>query len=209
MNLPEGSPIQGHLDRIEQASLRAADLTRQMLAYAGHGRAAMVPLNLDWLLLELKPQLAASGFEGAELRFELAPELPELVGDASQLQQMVMNLVTNAREAIGEHGHGTVTVRTGEQVLDQLVLNSAAPGIPIPPGHYVTLEVADTGCGIPAEIRDRIFDPFFSTRFMGRGLGLPALLGMLRRHGGSIQIHSEPARGSLFRLFLPVPERES
>ncbi|MDR3671446.1 MAG: ATP-binding protein [Holophaga sp.] len=209
MGLPEGSPIQGYLDQIEKASVRAADLTRQMLAYAGHGRAAMAQLDLNWLLREMKPLLEAPGFEGTELRFDLAQQLPELEGDPSQLQQMVLNLVTNAREAIGEHGRGAVTVRTGEQVVDRLVLNTDAPGIPIPPGRHVTLEVADTGCGMPAEIRNRIFDPFFSTKFMGRGLGLPALLGMLRRHGGSIQVHSEPGRGSAFRLFLPVPEQNS
>jgi PAS domain S-box-containing protein len=209
MNLPQGSPIQGHLDKIEKASMRAADLTGQMMAYAGQGRAAMVPLNLHWLLQEMKPLLEVSGGAGPEVRFELAPQLPELVGDPAQLKQMVMNLVTNAREAIGERGRGTVTVRTGEQVLEQLVLNTDAPGLPIPPGRYVTLEVADDGCGIPADIRNRIFDPFFSTRFMGRGLGLPALLGMLRRHGGSIQVRAEPGLGSAFRLFLPVPEQNS
>jgi signal transduction histidine kinase len=117
-----------------------------------------------------------------------------------------MNLVTNAREALGEGGRGTITVRTGEQVLEWEALNSAAPAIPIRPGRYVTLEVADTGCGIPADILGRIFDPFFSTKFLGRGLGLSALLGMLRGHGGSVQVQSEPGQGSRFRLFLPVPD---
>jgi signal transduction histidine kinase len=97
-------------------------------------------------------------------------------------------------------------VRTGEQVLEREAVNSAAPAIPIPPGRYVTLEVADTGCGIPPDILGRIFDPFFSTKFLGRGLGLSALLGMLRGHGGSVQVQSEPGQGSRFRLFLPVPD---
>jgi signal transduction histidine kinase len=206
MGLPEASPAHGHLAQIEKASLRAADLTRQMLAYAGKARAAMEKVDLNWLLLGLRPLVEAAAAPGADLRFELAPQLPEILGDPSQLQQVVMNLVTNAREAMGEGGRGTITVRTGEQVLEREAVNSAAPAIPIPPGRYVTLEVADTGCGIPPDILGRIFDPFFSTKFLGRGLGLSALLGMLRGHGGSVQVQSEPGQGSRFRLFLPVPD---
>jgi len=206
LGLPKASPAHSHLAQIEKASLRAADLTRQMLAYAGKARAAMVKVDLNWLLLGMRPLAEAAAAPGADLKFELAPQLPEILGDPSQLQQVVMNLVTNAREALGEGGRGTITVRTGEQLLEREALNSAAPAIPIQPGRYVALEVADTGCGIPADILGRIFDPFFSTKFLGRGLGLSALLGMLRGHGGSVQVQSEPGQGSRFRLFLPVPD---
>jgi signal transduction histidine kinase len=153
----------------------------------------------------MKPLMEASVFQSADIRFELAPELPEILGDPTQLQQVVMNLLTNAWEAIGEGGHGTITVRTGEEVVDQAVPNLSAPAIPVRPGRHVVLEVADTGCGMAPDVLGRIFDPFFSTKFMGRGLGLSALMGILRGHGGSMRISSEPGQGSCFRLLLPVP----
>jgi PAS domain S-box-containing protein len=206
MGLPAASPVHTYLGQIEKASARAADLTRQMLAYAGKGQIAIAKVDLNWLLLGMKPLMEASAFKAANLRFDLASHLPEIMGDPSQLQQIIMNLITNAWEAIGADG-GTITVRTGEREVEQEVLNPAAPAIPIHPGRYVTLEVVDTGCGMPPDLLNRIFDPFFSTKFMGRGLGLSALLGILRGHGGSIQVHSEPGQGSTFRLFLPVTER--
>jgi PAS domain S-box-containing protein len=208
MELPPGTPVQAYLDQIEKASVRASELTRQMLAYAGKGGGAVERVDLNWLLLGMKPLMEASVSAGAELRFELAPGVPELLGDPFRLQQVVMNLVTNAWEAIGAQGRGTITVRTGEQEVDRMVLDAAAPGIPIHPGRYATLEVADTGCGIAPDIRDRIFDPFFSTKFLGRGLGLSALLGILRGHGGSIQVRSE-GQGSCFRLFLPAAPEDA
>jgi PAS domain S-box-containing protein len=205
MGLPEGSAVLPHLDQIEKASLRAAELVRQMLAYAGKSRLTITKVDLNWMLLGMKPLMEASVFQSADIRFELAPELPEILGDPTQLQQVVMNLLTNAWEAIGEGGHGTITVRTGEEVVDQAVPNLSAPAIPVRPGRHVVLEVADTGCGMAPDVLGRIFDPFFSTKFMGRGLGLSALMGILRGHGGSMRISSEPGQGSCFRLLLPVP----
>jgi len=204
LTLPESSPVQAYLQQIEKASLRAADLTRQMLAYAGKGRVAIQPLDLNWLLLGMRPLLEASGYRGVEVRFELAKGLPEVTGDLDQLQQVVLNLVTNAWEAIGADARGTVTLRTGEQVVAQALLGGAAPAMPIPAGAYVVLEVQDTGCGMAPDLLNRIFDPFFSTKFTGRGLGLPALLGIVRGHGGGIQVESEPGRGSCFRVLLPA-----
>ena len=204
LGLPEASPVHPYLEQIEKASVRAADLTRQMLAYAGKARVAIARVDLNWLLLGMRPLMEASALEGAELRFELAPQVPEILGDPSQLQQIIMNLVANAWEAMGEDGRGTLTVRTRELTLDKAVVNTAAPAIPISAGRHVVLEVADTGCGMAPDILNRIFDPFFSTKFMGRGLGLSALMGILRGHGGSIQVQSEPGQGSCFRLFLPV-----
>jgi len=204
MGLPEESAVQPYLDQIEKASLRAADLVRQMLAYAGKSRLAIGKVDLNWMLLGMKPLMEASVFQSADVRFELAPALPEILGDPIQLQQIVMNLLTNAWEAIGEGGHGTITVRTGEEEV--AVQESPKPAIPVRPGRHVVLEVADTGCGMAPDVLARIFDPFFSTKFMGRGLGLSALMGILRGHGGSVRISSEPGQGSCFRLLLPVPE---
>jgi PAS domain S-box-containing protein len=208
MGLPEQSPVQPYLDQIEKASVRAADLTRQMLAYAGKARVSIAKVDLNWLLLGMKPLMEASVFEGAEIRFELASQLPEIMGDPVQLQQIVMNLVTNAWEAIGEGGRGTITVRTGERLVDKALAAAMAPAIPLTPGRHVLLEVADTGCGMPPDVLGRIFDPFFSTKFMGRGLGLSALMGIVRGHRGSLQVQSEPGQGSCFRVFLPVPEAQ-
>ena len=202
LGLPADSPVQAFLDQIEKASVRAAELTRQMLTYAGKTRIAIVPVDLNWLLLGVKPLMEASAFQGADIRFQLAPRLPEIQGDPAQLQQVVMNLLTNAWEAIGEGGSGTITLSTGERVVERPEL---APPVPVGPGRYVILEVADTGCGMAPDIVGRIFDPFFSTKFMGRGLGLSALMGILRGHQGGIQVTSEPGRGSCFRVFLPVP----
>jgi PAS domain S-box-containing protein len=204
LDLPPESPAHACLDQIEKASVRASDLTRQMMAYAGTGGGAAERVDLNLLLLAMKPLMEATAGHDAECRLELAPSVPEVLGDPSRMQQVVMTLVTNAREAIGAQGGGTITVRAGVQEVDRLVLDAAAPAIPIHPGRYAVLEVADTGCGIAPDIRDRIFDPFFSTKFIGRGLGLSALLGILRGHGGSIQVRSEPGQGSCFRLFLPA-----
>ena len=204
--LPEGSPVQAYLRQIDQASARAADLTRQMLAYAGKGRLAVQMLDLNWLLLGMQPLLEAAGGREAGLAMDLAPGLPELLGDPDQLQQVVLNLVTNAREAVA--GGGTVTVRTGSREVARPLLGAQAPAMPIPPGAYVTLEVLDPGCGMAPDLLNRIFEPFFSTKFTGRGLGLPAVLGIVRGHGGGIQVESEPGRGSCFRVLLPAGSRE-
>jgi PAS domain S-box-containing protein len=204
LSLPSESPVHAYLDQIEKASVRAADLTRQMLAYAGKGRIAVAPVDLNWLVTGMRPLLEASAFQNADLQFQLSPGIPEITGDPAQVQQMVLNLITNAWEAIGERSRGTITLRTGQRVLAKAVPSPGAPSMPVPPGCYVTLEVADTGCGMSPDILGRIFDPFFSTKFMGRGLGLSALMGILLGHGGSIQVESEPGQGSCFRLFLPV-----
>jgi len=202
--LPEASPVQAYLQQIEMASARAAELTRKMLAYAGKGRLAVQMVDLNWLLLGMRPLLEACASQGPAVALDLAPGLPELLGDPDQLQQVVLNLVTNAREAVGEAGAGPVTLRTGAREVAQTLLSAQAPATPILPGAYVTLEVLDPGCGMAPDLLNRIFDPFFSTRFTGRGLGLPAVLGIVRGHGGGIQVESEPGRGSCFRVLLPA-----
>jgi len=205
MVLDPGSPAGPYLDQIEKASLRAADLTRQMLAYAGKGKVMISPINLNFLVQEMTELLSVSISKKAAIRLELAAALPEIVGDPAQMQQLVMNLVTNASEALGEEG-GAITLRTGEQWLDSVYLTTLIPAIPIPPGRYVVLEVSDTGCGMTREVIDLIFDPFFTTKFTGRGLGLSALMGILKGHGGSIKVYSEPGQGTSMKLFLPAVE---
>ena len=203
LDLPPSSPIQRSLDRIEQTSLRAADLCKQMLAYAGKGRFVVQPTDLTQLVHDTAHLLHVSISKKAALNFALAPALPPVLADASQLRQIVMNLVINASEAIGDHP-GTITLTTGLVRADAPWLADAQPVGNFPLGDYVSLEVSDTGCGMTPEVRARIFEPFYTTKFTGRGLGLAAVLGIVRGHGGALKIQSEPGRGSTFQLLLPI-----
>ncbi|MBI1751328.1 MAG: response regulator [Acidobacteria bacterium] len=205
LHLPRESPVLPYLQQIEQATLRAADLTRQLLAYAGKGRLQVIEVDLNRLVLEMTQLLSVSISKKAVVRYDLAPDLPPVFGDPSQMQQLVMNLVTNASEAIGEETSGLITVRTGVQIVDEAYNGGLLPALPIAAGTYVTLEVSDTGCGMGPDVIDRIFDPFFTTKFTGRGLGLSAMLGILRSHHGGLKVYSELNRGSVFKLFLPAP----
>ena len=204
MSLPPESPAHPYLDQIEKASLRAADLTKQMLAYAGKGKVMVVNMDLNRLVHEIAQLLSVSISKKASLRFDLAEYLPQVLADPTQIQQVVMNLVTNASEAIGEEDGGTITLRTSVQTLDRNYISMALPAIPLTPGRYVILEVSDSGCGMTPEVIARIFDPFFTTKFTGRGLGLSALLGILRSHGGSLKVYSEPGRGTSMQVYLPA-----
>jgi len=204
MRLPPESPALPYLHQIEQASLRAADLTRQLLAYAGKGRLQVIEVDLNRLVVEMTQLLTVSISKKAVVRHDLSPGLPRISADPSQMQQLVMNLVTNASEAIEEETSGLITIRTGLQVVDEAYAAGLLPALPLAAGSYVTLEVSDTGCGMAPDVRDRIFDPFFTTKFTGRGLGLSAMLGILRSHHGSLKVYSELGRGSVFKLFLPA-----
>jgi signal transduction histidine kinase/CheY-like chemotaxis protein len=204
MHLPPESPAMPYLQQIEQATLRAADLTRQLLAYAGKGLMQAVEVDLNRLVVEMTQLLTVSISKKAVVRYDLAPGLLSISADPSQMQQLVMNLVTNASEAIGAETSGLITVRTGIQMVDATTNAGLLPALPLVTGSYVTLEVSDTGCGMSPEVRERIFDPFFTTKFTGRGLGLSAMLGILRSHRGSLKVYSEVGRGSVFKLFLPA-----
>jgi len=204
LHLPRESPALPFLHQIEQASLRAADLTRQLLAYAGKGQLQVVAVDLNRLVLEMTQLLSVSIARKAMVHYDLAPGLPPIAADPSQMQQLVMNLVTNAAEAIGPEGHGQITLKTGLQALDESSTPGLHAGLPLRPGTYVTLDVRDTGCGMAPDMIGRIFDPFFTTKFAGRGLGLSAMLGILRSHQGSLKVSTEVGRGTLFQLFLPA-----
>jgi two-component system cell cycle sensor histidine kinase/response regulator CckA len=198
------SPGLPYLRRIEEATLKAADLTRQLLAYAGKGNFVKTTVDLNRAVSEMTQLLSVSISKKAALRYDLSEVRPRVEADPSQIQQLIMNLVTNASEAIGEATSGLITVRTGVQNLDRDYLKSLALAFPLEPGLYATLEVSDTGCGMSAETQARIFDPFFTTKFTGRGLGLSAMMGILRTHHGSLKLYSEVGRGTTFKLFLPA-----
>ena len=201
-HLPADHPASPFLARIEEASLRAADLTRQLLAYAGKGKLQVDELDLNFLVKEMTRLLSVSISKKADIRYMLSPEPCWIHADISQIQQVVMNLVTNASEAIGSDNLGRITVRTGEQELDEAYVRHVTL-LPLKPGRYAILEVSDTGCGMDAATLARIFDPFFTTKFTGRGLGLAAMIGTLRSHAGSLKVYSEVGRGTTFKIYLP------
>ena len=200
--LPTGALVEPQLRAIEQAALRAAELCRQMLAYAGKGRFLVEPVDLSALVEGVLPLLNISLARRAELRLELTRSLPAVQADATQLRQIVMNLVLNAADAIGDRG-GTITLATGVMHADVAQLHACAAGAELPEGDYVFLEVRDTGCGMAPEVLAKIFDPFFTTKFAGRGLGLAAVLGIVRGHQGALRVESTAGQGSNFRLLLP------
>jgi signal transduction histidine kinase/ActR/RegA family two-component response regulator len=200
--LSPSHPARFLLEQTCAAAERAAGLTRQLLAYAGKGRFLLENVRLSSLVREITSLIRTSIPKYVELRLELAPATPAFKADASQMQQVVMNLVINAAEAIRDSG--TVTVRTAsEQVDSQYLRNAALPG-DLSPGRYVTLEVCDNGIGMDAETRERIFDPFFTTKFTGRGLGLAAVQGIVHSHKGVMTVFSSPGRGTSFKLLFPV-----
>ncbi len=202
-HLPARESGANYVREILKAVRRAADLTRQMLAYSGRGKLVVEALDLNALIHDLHSLLSSAIPRKVSLRLVLAPNLPLLIGDATQLRQIVLNLVTNAAEAIGAHS-GRVAVHT-----------AVCPAEQLPSGHdldgtraHVLLEVSDTGCGMDAVTLAKVFDPFFTTKFAGRGLGLAAVQGIVRAHNGAVQIESTLEEGTAFRLWFPSAPRE-
>ena len=205
--LPADSPSRANLEKAVRAAERAADLTRQMLAYSGRGHFQVTTVDLNALILDNLHLFEVAVPKNVRLRSELEPSLPWIDADVGQIQQVVMNLITNAAEAIGDRP-GTVTVTTGHRVVgrrDEALWRHT--GEPLAPGTYLTLEVQDDGLGMAPDVGERIFDPFFTTKFTGRGLGLAAVLGIVRGHKGGLQVESEAGKGTLFRLVFPRSQR--
>jgi len=202
-DLPPGSSAHETISEVVHAAKRASGLAAKMLAYSGHGHLAVRRLQLSSLVGEMQTLLKAALGGGIGLRLELAPLLPPVLADPSEMHQVLLSLVSNASEAIGEHG-GLITVRTSGRSCDRVLLRSAVVDDGLPEGEYVASEVEDSGSGMDAETLGRIFEPFFSTRFPGRGLGLAAVLGIVRGHRGAVLVHSEPGQGSLFTVLLPA-----
>jgi signal transduction histidine kinase len=199
-------PSQLLLEEVLKASHRAADLTRQLLAYAGRGRFVLDRVNLSELVREISSLVRTSIPKSVSLQLDLETDLPPIQADASQIQQIVMNLVINGSEAIT--GTGVVVVTTFQQSMDEVFINHHVPGDEIKPGNWVVLEVSDTGCGMTEETKSRIFDPFFTTKFTGRGLGLAAVQGIVRGHGGTLRVFSTVGSGTTFKLFFPAIARQ-
>ena len=192
-----------HIDEVITAAQRAADLCKQMLAYSGKGRFIVKPVDLSDVVSDMAHLLEVSVSKRVVLKYEFASNLPAIEGDLTQLRQIIMNLITNASEAVGDRS-GVVVVRTGAMECDRAYLKTAYLGDDLPEGVYVFLEVSDTGCGMDRATMERIFEPFFTSKQTGRGLGLAATLGIVRGHHGTIKIYSEPGRGSTFKVLFPV-----
>jgi PAS domain S-box-containing protein len=207
--LPARSPAREPLEEVVRATIRAADLTRQMLAYSGKGAFVIRHLDLSQEVREMATLLRTAISKQASLVWELASDLPAVNADATQIRQIVMNLITNASDALRDTG-GTITLRTG--VVQREELDDPGFGVPVTGdasaseagGPFVYLEICDSGAGMTPDTLRRIFDPFFSTKYAGRGLGLAAVMGIVRSHQGLIRIRTEPGRGTSFRVLFPA-----
>ena len=200
---PPDSMLRDIVDNLMQASERAAHLTRQMLAYSGKGRFVIERLDLPLQVQQILALIDASISKSVKVAVNFGPNLPPIEGDAGQLQQLIMNLVINGAEAIGPGG-GTVTISAMLREIGPDYVRDNLAGDNIPPGSYLCLEVHDTGIGMDAATQARIFDPFFTTKFTGRGLGLAAVLGIVRGHRGALTVYSEPGKGTSFKVFFPA-----
>ncbi len=201
----ESTPRVGSLHQIEAASRRAADLCRQMLAYAGRGRFALQALDVNRLIREMQALLQVTVPKKSTLELALVTALPPILADEAQIRQLIMNLVINASEAL-QDGTGAITIGTavGHRTTEELSQTVFSPQLT--EGSYVSLIVNDTGEGMTPETTARIFDPFFSTKFTGRGLGLAAVVGIVRAHNGALKVQSQRGAGSTFELILPACE---
>jgi PAS domain S-box-containing protein len=204
--LSPNNPARPMLREVLTASERAAHLTRQLLAYAGKGRFVIEPVNLSGLVREISGLIQTSIAKNVQLRLDLRDDVPLIQADSSQLQQIVMNLVINGAEAIGEDANGTVLVTTGIQNVDEQYLLSMLEVSELAPGRYISLEVHDSGCGMDEPTLCRIFDPFFTTKFTGRGLGLAAVQGIVQGHKGALKVYSRPGSGTTFKVLFPATE---
>ncbi|MCA9712422.1 MAG: response regulator, partial [Myxococcales bacterium] len=203
--LPPTSPVQELLGGVELAAQRAADLCNQLLAYSGKGTFVVEPVDLDAVVEQMRELLEMAVSKSATLRQHRGAQRPVVLADATQLRQVVMNMIMNASDALGGR-QGVVELRTGVVDCDRAALDRARLGDGLAEGRYAFVEVSDTGCGMDPATVAKIFDPFYTTKFAGRGLGLAAVLGIVRSHHGAIDIASEAGRGTTFRVLLPYAD---
>lgn len=203
MGLAPESPLQPRIGRILEACRRAETITAQITAYMGHMPLSLDSVELSELIKRMAPLLEATMPETVTLHYSLAADLPPVTADIGQVRQIVISLFANAVEAIGEKP-GRISIITGTRNTDAEFSDELHFARDLQAGPYVTLEMKDDGCGMDETVRARMFDPFFSTKFLGRGLGLPAVLGIVRRHNGFIKVHSDPGAGTAFLIGFPV-----
>ncbi|GAW68306.1 histidine kinase [Geoanaerobacter pelophilus] len=198
---PESASLK-YMDNALDASRRAANLSRQLLAFSRKGGSEIKAVDLNRVVAENLELMKGSMRKGVALSARLEPELPALEADPGQMQQLIVNLVTNAAEALGETGAINVATGTGDFPSAEFVWSRVEPK-PVP-GRFVFIEIADSGCGMDGETSDRMFHPFFSTKAAGRGLGLAAVLGIVKESGGAILVDTAPGEGTTIKVFLPA-----
>jgi len=190
---------------IQNATKQAAELSSQMLIYSRRSTPELTVISLTDLMREMQPLLKVSISKQVAFDCSFEPDLPQVLAEAAQLRQVIMNLVINASEAIGS-ANGSIGIEVGLNQISREELASTYIDDGLPPGSYLCLKVTDTGCGIDEDMKVRLFDPFYTTNAIGRGLGLATVLGIVRGHKGAIQILSEPNRGSTFTVLFPALE---
>lgn len=205
MQLGADAVSQKYISRTITSAKRAALLTNSMLTYVGKGLVAKKGLNLNELIRENTEILGTAITTAVSFELSLSTELPHIMADEAHIQQVIMNLLTNAAESMNEQP-GVVRVTTGTQYCDDTHMGTGLLDERSAPGSYVFLEVSDTGCGMDAETIKRLFDPFFTTKFTGRGLGMSAVMGIIRSHHGALFVESLPSVGTTFRALFPASE---
>jgi PAS domain S-box-containing protein len=195
------------VSEIDTAAQRAADLCRQMLIYAGKGQPIPTKFNVKTLVKEMVKMLKATINKNVTITLDLSTDIPSIKADASQIRQVVMNLIINASEAIGTE-QGNITVSLGITEIEAGQSERDYLGKVITPGSYNCLNVTDNGCGMDEGTKQRIFEPFYTTKFTGRGLGMSAVLGIIKAHNGALQLTSQQGFGTTFKVYLPVQSSE-
>lgn len=206
LELAPYSPTKTTIEDIQKSAIYAAEICKQLLAYSGKGKFLIQPLSLNEIIHEMAGLLQVSISKKVVVNYDLNANLPAVEAEPTQIRQVVMNLIMNASEAIGDK-RGSISITTGLMECDRTYLNESLLGDKLSEGTYVYLEVADTGCGIDNENLKNIFDPFFTSKSSGRGLGLAAVFGIVRDHNGAINIHSEPGQGTTFRIIFPPSDK--
>ena len=204
-DLGDNEPARECIDDIESAAVHASELCRQLLTYSGRNRFVVEAIDLNRLVSEMTQLLEAAISKLAVLELEPAADLPAIEGAATQIRQIVMNLIMNASDALGGK-KGRITVRTGTLEADREALDATYLNENLPPGRYVYVEVADTGCGMDEATKKKLFDPFFTTKSSGRGLGMAAVKGILRSHKGALQLATQVGQGTTFRILFPASD---
>ena len=203
--LPAEIPATESIQSIKRASLQAAELCKQLLDYAGRGKSTEISFSINELLTGLRGLLCTCITKNCTLQLHLAPDIPAIQGDPSQIRQVILNFVVNASEAIGNQP-GEISLVTGKMNWEEDYLDADYLLEPVTSGLCASLEVHDTGCGMAQQTLGRIFDPFFSTKRAGRGLGLSAVIGIIRAHQGGLCVRTEPNRGTTFRVVFPAAD---
>ncbi len=202
MHLPDGSPGREYLRHVEAAAEGAAAVTRRLRTFAQRSRPSFASVDLVPLIRGLDARIRGCLSPAVQVRFDLADDLPVITGDPVLLQTLVLNLAFNASEAVGD-APGLIVLRAQPVRVTQGFLREMRVDDPLPDGPYVWLQVSDTGCGLSEDVRAHLFEPFYSTKFTGRGLGLSTVRGIVRDHGGTIAVSSKPKLGTTFHVLLP------